>query len=87
MAKLTKAQASALRHILDHISRGQAFIMSERIAVARRADQATTTAHYVRAQDGACLYELDKEIGSELTLIHNAVEKLNSFIEVNTQQS
>lgn len=79
MATMTKKQIKQLEDIQKLLLRSQDFLMSDSIAVARTGNQATTSLHFVRP-DGATLYPVDKEIGSDLALLHTAIAKLNQFI-------
>jgi hypothetical protein len=76
---MTKKQLKQLEDIQMLLLRSQAWLMSDGIAVARAGNQATTDLHFVRP-DGATLYPVDKEIGSDLALLHTAIAKLNQFI-------
>lgn len=80
MAKLTKVQTRTLEHILGHLRRGQAYLDREDIAVALKNRPATTTLHFTRA-DGATLYEITKDIGSDLTGFRWAATMLEQFLQ------
>ena len=79
MAKLTKAQKHTLSRAYQAISRAETYLMSPNLAIARRCDYASTTLHYTRS-DGAILYEVQKEYGSDLTGIFEAKRLLNTLL-------
>lgn len=72
---MTKRERRDLESVLTLLLRSQAWLLSEEIAVARVGTDATTNLHFVRP-DGATLYPIDKEIGSDLALLHTAISKL-----------
>lgn len=80
MARLTKAQTHALRRVLRNAERAQAYIMAPETAVARRASSATTSLHYRRESDGACLYEVERSYGSDLCGLETALGFLRDFL-------
>lgn len=79
MANLTRKQRRELEQVLYHMNRALVFISNESVAVACRDNMATTTLHYTRP-DGACLYEIAKDIGSDLTGLPDAVRHLSRFL-------
>ena len=80
MAKLTKKDAAELIRIITQAERAQNYILSDRIAVCTRDRLASTTLHYSRA-DGASLFEVAKDIGSEFCLLSTAIRNLKQFVE------
>lgn len=74
---LTKKQLRALESIAGDLERGLRCLHSDKLVVCRKSS-GTTTLDYKRA-DGQCLYEIDKEIGSELCLLSTALRRLNDF--------
>jgi len=85
MAKLTRAQALELRAAINHLRRAQGYLFSEQVAIARRDTMATTTLHYQRPSDGACLFEVNKHYGSDLTGLGEGLRLLSRFIEEHDQ--
>lgn len=79
MSKLTNKQRQALEHALYHLERAHKFLMAPDTAVARRCRQASTTLHYTRA-DGAVLYEIAREIGSDLVGLETGIAALRQFL-------
>lgn len=79
--KPTKKQMSQLDFVLQNLERAERFLMKDYIAIARKGGLATTTLHYTRA-DGATLYELRKEYGSDLTGLQSGIQALKSFMRV-----
>ena len=49
------------------------------VAIARKGGTATTTLHCVN-QQGTVLYEIDKEIGSDITGLYETVRSLERFL-------
>lgn len=78
MANLTRKQRASLESVLYHIKRAEKYLYSPDTAIARRS-HGTTTLDYVRA-DGKALYEVDKEIGSDLCGIRDAIQYLERFL-------
>lgn len=79
MAKLTRRQTGDLEYVLRNLECAQSFLNQHDVSVARKSKLAITTLHYTRA-DGNTLYEIDKQIGSDLTGIGNAVGALRAFL-------
>jgi hypothetical protein len=82
MARLTRKQTKSLEFALRHAVRALEYVMSPDVAIARKGGAATTTLHYTRA-DGAVLYEVCKDIGSDLTGLPTAVAELRTFLATN----
>ena len=80
MAKLTRKQTAAVEYALRNLERAKAYIMSKDVAVARRGNFASTTLHYSRA-DGSTLYEIDREIGSDLCGLDNGINTLKMLLQ------
>jgi hypothetical protein len=80
MAKLTLKQRGALNSILMDASRANAYIMSPETAVCYRKDRSTTTLDYTRP-DGAVLTEAQREYGSLLCRLPEAIRKLQAFLD------
>jgi hypothetical protein len=80
MAKLTKRQKNDIQQIIKHLQRGQSLIDSDSISVCRKKEQETTSLDFVRKSDGSVLYEIDKEIGSNLTGFPEAARLLHIFL-------
>jgi len=79
MSKLTKLQRRAIERALYHAQRAQKYIADNRTAVARVDNTATTTLHYTR-QDGRILYEVAKDIGSDLCGLPDAIRELEQLL-------
>lgn len=82
MAKLTRAQKRDIESALHHVRRALNFVRRPDTVVAIQCRQATTTLHYTRP-DGAVLYSIDKEIGSDLTGMEFAEKELLNMLERN----
>src|SRR5258708_617605 len=78
MSKLTRDQMHRLDTILNRLVQAERFIKADDLAVAKRCP-ATTTLHYVRA-DGQALYEVNKEVGSDLCNLYTARQELEAFL-------
>ena len=79
MAKLTKIQQADLAYILRNLERGVSYINQPDLVITRRAKMATTTLHCVD-QQGNILYPVNKEYGSDITGIYNALDRLTRTI-------
>ncbi len=82
MAKFTRKQIRQIESILYHAERAHKYLMDTRTAIARRDTVASTTLHYVRP-DGSALYEVAKEIGSDLCGLPDAIRGLKDLVEDN----
>ncbi len=80
MAKFTKVQRRALEQALYHLKRGREYLKQTSVVVAVRSEHATTTLHYTRG-DGAVLYPIDKQIGSDLAGFDFAERELRRLLE------
>lgn len=77
---MTKTQSRALHGVLADLKRGLTYLDQPRVAIARKGQgDATTTLHFTRA-DGATLYEVAKDIGSELALLRTGIANLERFL-------
>jgi hypothetical protein len=79
MATLTCKQRTALEAILYHAKRAERYIKQPTVAIARKGGMASTTLHCVN-QQGTVLYEIDKEIGSDIVGLYDAVRSLERFL-------
>lgn len=79
--RLLKRDRIRLERILTELKRGQAYIMDKEILVCRKQRYASTTLHYQNAQGEIC-YSLDKEIGSELALLHSGILGLEKALRI-----
>jgi hypothetical protein len=78
---LTKKHLRELHGIRDTLARGLRYIRRADIAVCLKGYPGTTTLHAVRPLDGVTLYEVEKEIGSDLCAVATAFESLTRIIE------
>jgi len=79
MANLTRKQRESLETILYHAKRAERYVRQPNISIARKGGMASTTLHCVN-QQGTVLYEVDKEIGSDLCGLYDAVRSLDRFL-------
>ena len=79
MAKLTRYQRSELESILYHAKRAQEYIQKPKIVIACEENYASTTLHFVR-KAVMILYPLDKNIGSDITGLYDAVRLLERLL-------
>ncbi len=84
MAKLTAAQERSIETVLYHLNRSSAYLKNDRVVIAIRKDQATTTLDYVDAS-GNALYAVDKEIGSDIAGLSMAIGYLQNFVKMNSK--
>ena len=83
---LTKKQLRRLEEIRYALSSGVTYLRKPNIAVCIKGSplssfMATTTYHAVRPLDGVTLYEVEKEMGSELCMAFTALHSLEKLIE------
>jgi len=79
MSRLTKKQRNELGAVLESLRRADQYLRGPNVAVCRKGGAATTTLHYTRA-DGSVMFEVDKEIGSDLTGLGMGLDKLSLFL-------
>lgn len=77
--KLRKKDRVVLQRVLTDLERGQAYLRQPSILIGYTGGVATTTLHFVNAR-GEVFYALDKEIGSELALLHNGIRVLREVL-------
>lgn len=77
--KLTGAQATALRNVLDKLNRAQEYIQREDVAICRRMADSTQLCYH-RADGKASLVEVHKVAGSDLRLLASAIRDLRAFL-------
>jgi len=78
--KLCKRDRRVLESILRDLERGQAYLMADSTVLCRKASFASTTLHFTN-QQGAICYSVDKEIGSELALLHTGIHRLRRLLD------
>lgn len=78
---LTKKHLRELHGIRDTLARGLRYIRRADIAVCLKGHPATTTLHAVRPLDGVTLYEVEKEIGSDLCAVSTAFDALTRILD------
>ncbi len=77
--KLTKQAREELRTVLYHFERAKDYLERNDVAIAHKS-RATTTLHFTCAGFPYALYEVDKEIGSDLTGLAEGIKQLAQFI-------
>ena len=85
--KISKKDFNKLCNILNNLHKGVEFILRKDISVARISDQATTSLHFTRAVDSKILYEIEKEIGSDLCYLYNSEKLLRDFVDEEVRKS
>lgn len=78
-----KIQAKVRRElelILLDLKRARDYLAQDFVAVCRKGGCATTTLHMQRKTDGAIFYEVDKEIGSNLTGLAEGIRKIERLL-------
>lgn len=80
--KLSKATKNNINEVIVDLRKGINYIKSEKTALCRKDKTATTTLHFTRKCDNAVLYELNKDIGSELNYIYNALCNLEKLLTI-----
>jgi len=79
VGSFTHKQIREIERCLYRLELARAFLKRTDVAVAIKGKLATTTLHYTRG-DGNTLYEIDKEIGSDLTGFDWGIEHLRWLI-------
>ncbi len=80
---LTRKVRTRLEYALRNAERAAAMLARPDVAVGYTGRPATTTLHYTRA-DGATFYAINKEIGSDLTGLLNAMQELRTILADDT---
>ena len=86
MANLTRKQIESLEAVLYHAKRAEKYIYSPGVAVAIRS-HGTTALDYKRDVDNKALYEVEKEYGSDLCGLRDAIQRLERFLYPQAQES
>ncbi len=73
--KLLARDRRTLTRTLDQLKRAQTFLLKSGILVCATKDRATTTLDFTNPQGQICT-SIDKQIGSELALLHTAISEL-----------
>jgi hypothetical protein len=84
MAKLTRKQRAELLRALGHAERAYRYLHHPDVAVCIRRHMATTTLDYTRPGDGAVLYEITKNVGSDLVGLEDAICCLSAILNEGT---
>ncbi len=82
--KLRKKDRALIERALSYVERGRAFLMSDRTLLCRRRSAATTTLDLTNAQGDIC-YAIDKEIGSDLAMLHTGIAMLRKALDEEVQ--
>lgn len=78
--KLTRRHRRELEQVESDLQRALDYVRRPDIAVAHKRGPATTTLHYTRP-DGATLYELAKDIGSNLTGLESGLVRVRRMLQ------
>ncbi len=78
-SRMTKRDRTTITRALDNIKSAHNFIGLPDVAVCRKNRPATTTLHYTR-EDGSTMYEIDKEMGSDLAGLHIGIVMLEAIL-------
>jgi hypothetical protein len=81
VAKLMRRQRNQLDAILAGLRRARAYIERNDTVLAIRSSAATTTLHYTRPSDGSVIYPVNKQIGSDIAMLHTGIHGLHQFLE------
>ena len=77
--RLTLQARNELHTLLDRLTQAQEMIRNPRTVVCVRS-HGTTTLDYKRP-DGTSVYEIDKDIGSDLTGLYDGIELIHRFLQ------
>lgn len=87
MKNLTKPQRNRLHSILANLKAGQAYLRRPDTVIACKSAAIPNVAplgheyHSCRLEPGFVLAPMDKEIGSHLAMLHQAIGELQEFVE------
>lgn len=81
MAKLTRRQRSGLEAVAADLARAIGYVRDQRMALCTVRGAATTTLDFTRQADDKVIYEVDKEIGSNMTGLSMASARLSAFLD------
>ena len=84
--RLSKKDRRLLEGILQQLERGQAYLRKPDTLVCVRRSVKTTTLDLTNDQGEICA-EVNKEIGSELALLHTGIERLRKVLTVETSEN
>lgn len=69
-----------LELVLLDLKRANDYLTKADVAICRKGGVATTTLHMERKLDGAVFYEVNKEIGSNITGVEEGIRKLERLL-------
>lgn len=78
--KLTNKVRRELELVILDLKRARDYLAKDTIAVCHKGGVATTTLHMTRKMDGAIFYEVNKELGSNLTGLCEGLRKLDRML-------
>lgn len=78
--KLQARTRKELELVLLDLKRALDYVRKPETAVCHKGGVATTALHMTRRMDGAVFYEVNKEIGSNLTGLAEGIRKLENLL-------
>jgi hypothetical protein len=78
--KVSRAMKLRIEYALRNAMRAHRYLQRTDVAICKRDTAATTTSHYSRQPDGACLIEVNRHIGSDLTGLQSCIASLEEII-------
>ena len=78
-AKMTRRDRRKLELILSNLERGQAYLLSPDVLICRRKGASTTTLDFSNQQGEVCV-SVDKQIGSDIALLHSGISLLRQML-------
>lgn len=76
-----------LELVLLDLKRAHDYMSKPETAVCHKGGRPTTTLHMERKLDGAVFYEINKEIGSNLTGLEMGIRKLERLLAPEVQEA
>ena len=78
--KIPRKISRELELVLLDLKRARDFLSQSNIAICRTGGALTTTLHMQRKLDGAIFYEINKDIGSNLTGLAEGIRKIENLL-------
>lgn len=80
MYKMQVRTRRELELVMLDLKRALDYLRKDTVAVCHKGGVATTTLHMTRKLDGAVFYEMNKEIGSNITGLEMGIAKLGRLL-------
>lgn len=85
MAQLTNKQYREINVTLYHLTRAFNYLFSDDVVICRISKYHSNSEQFTRAKDNICLTVVTKEYGSDLTGLHEGIERIQNFIDMHSK--